>query len=283
MKYHAPTSIDEAVAVLAAEPEARCLSGGQTLVAMMNAELLQPAALVSLRRIATLSGIRREADGSVAIGAMTTHAALAASDLLRGDHAILRLAAARIAHPPIRNAGTIGGALAHADPAGDIAAAVLAAGGTIETAGPKGGRKIAATEFFVDYLTSALLPGEIIVAVRLAPALAGAGAHYEKLVRVDGDYPIVSVAAAIALEHGICRQARLAAGAVAMTPLRFAAAENSLIGTRLAEADLRAASEAMAAAASPLDDIRASADYRLKILPHLARRAIEAAKAGAGR
>lgn len=278
MKFHAPKTLDEAVALLAAEPEARCLAGGQTLVAMMNADLVRPAAIVSLRRIAALGGIRREADGAVAIGAMTSHATLAASALLIGDHALLRLAAERIAHPPIRNAGTIGGALAHADPASDLATALLALGGAIEIAGPAGRRSVAAAAFFIDYLVSALAPGEIVVAIRLPPARAAAGAHYEKLARVDGDYPIVSVAAAIEMAGGLCRHARLAAGAVATTPLHLASADAALVGTPLDDAALRAAGDILTEAAAPLDDIRASAAYRRKVLARLVGRAVSAAR-----
>ncbi len=274
MKYFAPTSVEEAIAILASEPDAHCLAGGQTLVAMMNDERLKPAALVSLRRIAALAGIRVDGDGSVRIGALTTHAVLAAAEALRGAHSMLRLAAARVGSAAIRNAGTIGGALAHGDPGGDLPAATVAVDAEIETAGRQGARRVRAADFFVGHLTTALKPGEIVAAVRLPPAPRGARAVYEKFAPVDGGYPIVTVAAVAAFADGACRHARLVAGAVGAVPVRSEAAERRLLGTALDDEACAQAAALLGAAAHPLDDLRASASYRRKILPRIAIRAL---------
>jgi aerobic carbon-monoxide dehydrogenase medium subunit len=278
MRLVRPTTIESAVAALAEDPDARCLAGGQTLVAMMNADLLHPSKLISLRGIASLGEIAT-ADGAVRIGAMATHSQVAAYGGFEGAQAIVREAAGRIAHQPIRNAGTIGGSVAHADPAADYPAALVAADAVIEAAGPQGRRRIAAADFFVDYLQSDLTPGEMVIAVHVPPAPPGAGHHYEKLVRIDGDYAIVSVAAVVARDSGgICTHLRLVAGACGATPIRFEAAEARLVGSRLSEGDISAALVLLTAATNPFDDFRGSAEYRQKVLPRLVRRAI--ARAG---
>ena len=157
------------MAALAENSGARCLAGGQTLVAMMNAGLIEPPLVIGLRRITELKGIEFDDTGSVVIGAMTTHAALARETRLSGGHAVLREAAATIAHPAIRNMGTLGGALSHADPNADYPPAVLAADAEIEVVGPGGRRTIPASDFFLDFLTSAIEPGEIVTKIRVPP------------------------------------------------------------------------------------------------------------------
>ena len=159
MEFHQPTSLDAALALISADPEAMLLAGGATLVAMMNAELVAPSALVSLRAVPELQAIDVAADGGVRIGAMLDHASLAADARLTGGNTVIREAVAQIAHPSVRNIGTLGGAVAHGDPSSDLPAALVAANAIIETAGPAGKREIAAEEFFEDYLTTALKAG----------------------------------------------------------------------------------------------------------------------------
>src|SRR5690606_1954726 len=154
-----PTTIEEAVRHLAADPENRCLAGGATLVAMMNAQLVAPAGLVSLAKVDGLRGIARNGDGSVSIGAMTLHQTIADSELFVGGHALVRDAAKVIGHPAIRNMGTMGGSIGHADAAADYPAALVAAGAEIELAGVSGRRTVPADSFFVDYLQTAVEPG----------------------------------------------------------------------------------------------------------------------------
>lgn len=278
MKLHWPTSIDEAVALLGADDGARPHAGGATLVAMMNADLVAPSSLIFLRRIEALKGIDRESDGTVLIGAMTTHATVEHSDAFGPGQDIVRLAAARIAHPPIRAVGTIGGAIAHADPAADYPAALVAADARMICTGPNGEREISADGFFADYFETALEPGEIVRAVAVPPAPAGSAAVYDKLARVEGDYAIVSVAAVIAMANGACTHARLAGGGCAATPLRVAAAEERLVGTAVSDDDIAEAVALFAAEADPIDDVRGSAHYRRKVLARMAKRAVAQAR-----
>jgi aerobic carbon-monoxide dehydrogenase medium subunit len=272
MKFFRPASVEEAIATLAEHVDARCLAGGQSLVAMMNADLVRPTALVSLRDLVELRGITVTSDLSVHIGAMTTHAQIAAFDGFCGSQAIVRNAARKIAHSAIRNAGTIGGSVAHADPAADFPSALLAADAQIEVAGPSGRRRIRAEQFFVDYFETARAPDEIVIAVHLPSPQENTRHHYDKLVRVDGDFAIASVAVVIGMAHGRCNYARVVGGACAATPVRASAAETLLVGSTLEDEALAEACSALAAAADPLDDFRGSAAYRRKILPRLALR-----------
>jgi aerobic carbon-monoxide dehydrogenase medium subunit len=276
MKFIRAASIDQAIAALAEHADARCLAGGQSLVAMMNADLVRPTALVSLRDIVELGGIAVAADRSVRIGAMTTHADIAAFGGFSGSQAIVRSAARRIAHAAIRNAGTIGGSVAHADPAADFPSALVAVDAEIEVAGPAGRRRIAAEQFFVNYYETARAADEMVIAVHLPPPQDKARYHYDKFVRVDGDFAIASVAVVLGMAQGRCRYARVVGGACAATPVRASAAESLLIGTALDDEALAEACDALAAAADPLDDFRGSAAYRRKILPRLALRAMAA-------
>jgi len=278
MKLHRPDTLDEAISLLSQYDNARCIAGGQTLVAMMNAELVKPDALVSLDRIGALRGIVRKPDGAVEIGAMTTHRDIAAFDGFSPAQAIVGLAARRIAHPPIRNRGTIGGSIAHADPAADFPTALTAAQAEIEIAGPRGRRTVAIEDLFVDYLTTAVEPDEIVARIRLPEGPKGARAHYEKFSRVDGDFAILSVAVVLGFAGGACTHARLALGAAGPTPVRSDEADRALAGGKIGDAAIDAAVKALAARCDPIDDFRGSADYRRRIMPRLVRRAIRHAE-----
>lgn len=277
MKLHTPETIEDAVALLGQYENARCIAGGQTLVAMMNAELVQPDALVSLARIGGLRGIAVLVDGTVEIGAMTTHREVAAYDGFSPAQAIVGLAARRIAHPPIRNSGTIGGSVAHADPAADFPTALVAADAVIEIAGKRARRVLRADEFFIDYLTTAVEPEEIVTSIRVPVGPADARAHYEKFARVDGDFAILSVAVVLAVAGGVCGHARIALGAAGPTPVRSDAADAALVGHVIGDASIDAAVAALSELVDPIDDFRGSADYRRRIMPRLVRRAILAA------
>ncbi len=278
MNYHEPATLEEAAALLAADEDARPLAGGATLVAMMNAELVEPTALVSLRRIAALDGISAAGDGTVTIGAMTTHHALANAEALDGGQAIVRHAARVIGHPAIRNMGTIGGAIAHADPAADYPAALVAAGATIEAFGPGGTRDIGADDFFVDFLETSLEPGELVSAVRLPVSPLGATSAYEKFARVDGDFATLSVAVVAAMDGGTCSHLRVALGSAGPTPARADAADAALVGTALDGDAITAAAAILIEASDPLDEVRGSSEYRMMLAPELLRRAIGRAK-----
>jgi carbon-monoxide dehydrogenase medium subunit len=281
-RFFEPTTVEEAVALLAEDEDARCLAGGASLVAMMNARLVEPSALVSLRRIEELHGIEFATDGSVRIGAATLHRDLAAEERLGGGHAVLRQAAGRIANPPVRNMGTIGGALSHNDPAADYPAALVAADATIEVAGPDGRRSIGVGDFFVDWYTTALDDAELVTAVVLPAAPAGAVGRYDKLVRVEGDLCIASVALVLAMAGGRVSALRLAIGGCGPGPVRLPEAEARLVDGALDDAAIAEAGAKLAEALDPPDDVRASADYRRIVVPRMVARALGAAKAEAG-
>jgi aerobic carbon-monoxide dehydrogenase medium subunit len=276
-RYVEPLTVSEAVAALAENSGARCLAGGQTLVAMMNAGLIEPPLVVGLRRVAELKGIEFDATGSVAIGAMTTHAALAREVKLSSGHAVLREAAVTIAHPAIRNMGTLGGALSHADPNADYPPAVMAADAVIEVVGPAGWRTIPASDFFLDFLTAAIEPGEIVTKVRVPAPARGSVGVYEKFARVDGDYATASIAMVLAMAGAKCSSIRVAIGACGPTPVRSLDAERVMIGTELDAEILVRAGQIMAESIDPVDDVRGSAEYRRMLVPRLLSRAVQRA------
>ena len=278
MKFASPDTLADALALLA-EDGARCLAGGQSLVAMMNAQLVSPAALVSLRRIPELSAIATLPGGGLSIGAMTPHAAVARLKPSAAGPALLCRTAAEIGHPAIRNQGTIGGSLAHADPAADYPVAAVCAGARIVVASAAEKRTIPAGEFFKGFYETALAPGEIIVAVEIPPGPAGAAAHYEKFALVHGDFALISCAAILAMSGGRCTAAQIAVGACAPAPLRVAAAEAALVSSALDDAALAKAGALLAAAADPIDDFRGSAEYRRKLVPRIVARAVRTAQA----
>lgn len=278
--WHEPTAVDEAVRILAANPEARYLAGGQTLVAMINAGLSEPSALVSLRRIEELSGVDVDADGSLLIGAMTRHAALARESRLTGALAAVREAAGLIAHPAVRNLGTVGGALAHADPNADFPTAMLAVDAEVEIAGEAGRRWLPIGEFFIDFLTTALEPGELLTRIRLPRPQPGSVGVYEKFARVDGDYATVSVALALSMRGTTCEHIAIAIGACGPVPVRSAEAEALLRGSALEADRVAQAGSLLADACDPVDDVRGSAEYRRMLVPRLVERALTRAREG---
>ena len=267
MEFFSPTSLDEAYRVLSAD-EAQCLAGGQSLVALMNLGLVSPRRLVSLRKIGSLRGITRQSDGSVHIGAMTTHAELADLDLPGAPASLLANAARVVAYPAVRMQGTLGGSIAHADPAADYPVALTAARASIEIGSPQGSRLISANDFFRGVFETALQHGEIVTAVVLPAPEVGAGAAYEKLSLVAGDFAIVSVAAIVA------ETARVAIGGCGPKPM-FAS------GIDLSDDALLTAGKQIAVHSDPPSDQRASAAYRRRVIPELIRRAVRAAQASA--
>jgi aerobic carbon-monoxide dehydrogenase medium subunit len=264
MDYLAPSTLEEAYRALEAD-DALCLAGGQSLVAMMNLGLIAPSRLVSLRRIGELRGVAAQPDGSLRIGAMTTHAELAELDVSAAGQALLAQAARVVAYPAVRAWGTIGGSVAHADPAADYAVALVAADASIEVGSAAGTRRIAAREFFRGVFETALVKGEIITAIHVPAGPSGGCASYKKLSLVAGDFAILSVAAIVA------RTAQLAIGGCGPRPLHAEASE-------LADASLLETGRRIAAECDPPSDHRASAAYRRKVLPELIRRAVRAAQ-----
>jgi carbon-monoxide dehydrogenase medium subunit len=270
-----PRTVEDAAALLAEDPDAKPLAGGATLVAMMNARVIEPLALVNLGRIDELRGIRVGADGRVRIGACTCHRETAGCAELTGTAAVVRRAAAQIANATVRNMGTIGGSISFADPGLDYPPAIVAAGAEIEIASSSGRRRVAAREFFVDWYTTALEPGELVTAV-IVPRSTG-GAAYEKHARVSGDY--ATAAAAVCIEAGGTLRAVI--GACGPTPIADADADLLLSSDR-SDAAVASAAERLAARADPLDDVRGSSEYRLLLIPRLLLRAVRRAEADAG-
>ena len=277
LDYVRPTSVGDAVeAIGAAGEDAKVLAGGQSLIPVLRLRLSCPSTLVDIGRIPELRGVREDGDALV-IGAMTTHHEVLHDALVRVHAPLIAQATATVADPQVRHRGTFGGALAHADPAGDLPAVALALDADFVIVGPNGRRTVPARDFFVDYLTTALEEGELLVEVRI-PKLSGEwGMHYEKFNRVAQAWSIVAVAAAVRRENGHIAEARIGLTNMGPTPLRATAAEQALAGaTASAEAVAEAASHA-AEGTDPSSDLNAQADYRQHLVQVLTRRAVSAA------
>jgi aerobic carbon-monoxide dehydrogenase medium subunit len=274
--YVAPTTVDDAVAALAeAGEDAKVIAGGQSLMPVLRLRLAAPTLLVDLGKIDELRGVRDDGD-SLVIGAMTTYYGLLGNPLV-SKHALLLADATRtVADPQIRHRGTLGGNLAHADPAGDLAAPTLALDATLTVAGPSGRRSIGVAEFFVDYFTTALAPDEILTEIRI-PKHTDWAAHYEKLHRVAQAWSIVAVAATVDVAGGVIRQARIALTNMASVPVRARGVEEALVGQPAGEDLIRAAAEHAAEGVEPLSDGNADADYRSHLAKVLTRRAVTTA------
>jgi carbon-monoxide dehydrogenase medium subunit len=277
--FYRPDSVEEAIALLQRHDGARALAGGATLVAMLNARLVEPPALISLAGIAGLSGISRLADGTVRIGAMTRHSDTARSMAFEGGQRVVSAAALVIANPVVRNMGTMGGSVAFADPAADYLPALVAANAAIEIAGPGGKRVVPSGGFVLDWYTPALAPDEIITGFVVPPATLGSIGIFEKLDRTAGDFAIASVALILSLDGGICRDARIAIGGCGPGPVRRGEAEALLVGSPLDAATVARAGLLLAAHCDPVDDMRASAEYRRRIVPRLLAKTIARARA----
>ena len=277
--YLAPTSVDEAVAALAgAGEDAKVLAGGQSLLPVLRMRLANPSTVVDLGNIAELRGVRDDGD-DVVIGAMTRHDDVQRDELVREHALLLAVATATVADPQIRHRGTLGGAIAHADPAGDLLAPVLALDAELEIAGPGGRRTVPAAEFFLDYFTTALAPEEILVGVRVRKH-TGWGAHYEKFNRVAQAWSIVAVAAAVRVEDGTVVEAKVALTNMAATPVRAATVEAALVGGPATEEAIRAAARHAADGTHPTSDANADTDYREHLARVLTARAVNAAVGG---
>jgi carbon-monoxide dehydrogenase medium subunit len=268
--------VDEAVRALADGGEdAKLLAGGQSLVPVLRLRLAAPSVLVDLGGVAELRGIREEGD-EVVVGAMTRHADVLRDPLVRRYAPLLAQATATVADRQTRYRGTVGGSLSHADPAGDLPSVALALDATMELVSRDGMRRIPATDFFVDYLTTALAPGEVLTAVRV-PKREGWGTHYEKFNRVAQAWALVGVAALVRRDNGTIAEARVALTNMGPTPVRARAVEEALTGAPGTPDAIAAAAERAAEGARPPADVFASAEYRTHLATVLTRRAVAAA------
>ena len=275
--YVAPTSVDEALSALAeAGEDAKVLAGGQSLLPILRMRLNAPDTVVDLGRIEAMRGIRDGGD-HLAIGAMTPYSDVVASDLVREHAGLLAAAVETVADPQIRHRGTVGGAVVHADPAGDVGAPVLALDATMVIAGPSGERTVAATEFFTDLFETAVGDGELLTEIRV-PKHTGWGSAYEKFVRVSHQWSIVAVAATVKADGGTISEARIGLTNMGSTPLRATAVERALVGR--SAGDLAEACAAAAEGTQPPSDLNGDADYRRHLATVLTRRAVEKALGG---
>ncbi len=278
--YVAASTVEEAVQALSqAGDDAKILAGGQSLVPVLRLRLAAPTMIVDLNKISELRGVRDDGD-AIVVGAMTTHHDVINNPLVEEHAALLALATRTVGDPQIRHRGTLGGALVHADPAGDLLAPAVALDAEMVIVGPGGRRSVPAEEFFVDLFTTAVGPDEVLIEVRI-PKKTGWGAHYEKFNRVAQAWSIVAVAAAVQTQGDSIVQARVALTNMGATPIRATAVEQALIGQPADAQTIRAAAEHAAEGTSPMSDGNADADYREHLARVLTGRAIAAA-AGVG-
>ncbi len=274
--YVAPSTVEEAVnALVEAGEDAKVLAGGQSLLPVLRMRLNVPSVVVDLCRIESLRGVRDDGDALV-IGAMTTHSDVFHDPLVREHATLLTKAVEQLADPQVRHRGTFGGALAHADPAGDLGAPALALGASFVIAGSGGTRTVEADDFFEDLFTTAVQDGEILTEVRI-PKYTGWGAHYEKFVRVAHQWPIVAVAAAVRVDGGTIAEARVGLTNMGSTPLRARAVESALVGQSATDEAVRGAAASAAEGTNPPSDLNGDADFRRHLATVLTRRAVLAA------
>ncbi|OLA96522.1 MAG: molybdopterin dehydrogenase [Candidatus Rokubacteria bacterium 13_2_20CM_69_15_2] len=275
--YHAPTSLDDAVALLQRYGgDAKILAGGQSLMPLLNFRLSRPAALVDLNRIASLAYIREE-NGQVRLGAMTRQRTIEFSPVVARRLPLLSEATKWVGHLPIRTRGTIGGSIAHADPSAEYPAVLTALEGEVVARGPKGERVVKAKDLFLTYLTTSLESDEVISEIRLPVMPVGAGFALEEFARRHGDFAIVAIAAMVVRDAARCKQARLATAGAGPVPVRLRAAEEILERDGVTDAAIDAAARRAAELVSPDSDIHASADYRRHLTMVLTRRALKRA------
>ncbi len=277
--YQRPTSVAEALQILAAHDGAKLLAGGHSLIPAMNQRLATPELLVDIGRLDELKGIAVNGN-SLVIGAATPHAQVAASPNVRAHARALAQACGMLADPQVRNWGTIGGNIAHADPASDPPTVVLAAGGKLRLQSATGQRVVDANDFFVDLFTTALQPGEILRSIEL-PIVVDRRSAYVKMPHPASRYAVVGVAVFLDVANGYCSHASVAIGGAVPKATRSPGAENALQGSRLDDAALTAAAAAIAAEISgmAMSDIYASAEYRTAMSGVILQQAVRAALA----
>lgn len=278
--YYRANSLNDAVALLQQHEGAKVLAGGHSLIPVMNLRLADPGTLIDIGRVSGLKGISVQGN-SVQIGALTTHAMIAAS---ADVPTVLSEAAGMIGDPQVRNRGTIGGNIAHADPASDLPTVLTALGATIHTTGPNGNRKIAADDFFTGLFATALEDGEIVTAIEVAKSGAGSGSAYAKLFNPASRYAMVGAAAIVTVSGGSCTAAGVAVGGLVPAATRAKSVEAALVGKPLDEATISAAAAAVANDLGDdiIGDIHASAEYRQAMAPVFVKRALTAAAQRAG-
>jgi len=276
-EYVRATSAQEAVDLLAQNADAKLLAGGHSLIPMMKLRLAHPATLIDIGRIAEIRGVC-EQDDALRIGSLTTHSQIAASNAVKSRCPILAEAASKIGDPQVRNKGTIGGNIAHADPASDLPAVLLACGATIHLLGPNGGRNVAAADFFVDLLTTAMQAGEIITEIEV-PDHTSAGTAYLKVEHPASGYAVCGAAAVVQMQDGACTGGSLCFNGITPVVLNPWPGEFPLTGGSADDGAIDAAVDGMEIE-HPLSDIHASGEYRIALAKAYGKRALKAARNG---
>lgn len=273
--YQRAGSVEEAIALLEEHGEnAKLIAGGHSLLPIMKLRLAEPETLVDIGHIPELRGVR-QADGEIAIGALTTHHQIASATEVRSAVPLLADTAARVGDRQVRNRGTIGGAVAHADAAADYPAAILALDASIVARGPQGERRIPAREFFLDFLTTALQPDEILTEILISRPAEGHGWSYQKLANQASGYAIVGVGVVVALDgQSAVADVRVGVTGAAAVAWRAEATETALRGQRLDDGVVTAAADLVDGGIDFLDDLHGSAEYRRRVTRGLTRRAI---------
>ena len=278
--YQVAATLDEAISLIAADPDgAKILAGGHSLIPAMKLRLAQPQLLVDIARIKSLSYIREEGN-QILIGATTTHYQLESSDLLQQICPLLPACAKSIGDVQVRNKGTIGGSIAHSDPAADWPAAVLALNADLVLVGPGGERAVKATNFFVDLFTTDLQPGEILREIRIEKPSGRFGQAYQKVPHPASGFAVVGIAVNLVLnDDGSCKAAQIGVTGVGLKAYRAQATEAALVGTSLDEQAIVSAAAHVCDGVDPNSDLYASGEYRRHLAQVHTRRAVQAAKA----
>jgi aerobic carbon-monoxide dehydrogenase medium subunit len=280
--YFRASSVADAQKLMAANPGAKLLAGGHSLLPLLKLRLAAPSAVVDIGRVAELRGIARQSD-HIRIGALTTHAELAASADVKAAAPMLAEAAAMVGDPAVRNRGTIGGNIAHADPASDLPTVLVALDARVVVVGPRGERTINADQFFTGIMTTALAEDEILVAVLVPPIGRGQGSAYVKFSHPASRYAVIGAAALVSVKDGNCTAARIAIGGLLPSAHRASAVEQALIGKPASAASIAAAAQQVPQdlGIDVMGDIFASAEYRAAVAPVYVNRAVTAAVARA--
>ena len=272
--YYAPSSLQEAMELVSTHQESgKIIAGGHSLIPLLKLRLTEPETLIDLRRIDGLDRIS-ESNGAIEIGSLVTHSEVVYSELISSRLPLLAAAASVIGDPQVRNVGTVGGNLAHADPASDLPAAMISLNATIELQSIRGRRSVAIDDFFVDLLTTSMEPDEILTSITIPVPNAKTGWSYAKLPNPASHYAIVGVAALISVDGGKCVSASVGITGLGSTPGRAAEVESALVGRDLSEDVIAAASQTAPAGFDVLEDIHASTEYREHVVKVHARRAV---------
>ena len=277
--YDAPETVEQAVALLVEQgPDAKLLAGGQSLVPLMNMRLAKPSVLVDINRIAALRFIRVDEDGSLVIGAGTRQIEVERSSDVATGWPMLAEALPLVGHTTIRNRGTVGGSLAHADPSAELPIAAVALDATFRLVGPGGERTVRAREAYLGYLTTVIEPNEVLTEIRFPAPAPRTGSAFLEVSRRFGDFAVVAAAATVSLDdQGRCTGAAVALGGVGATPILAGPRDGELTGRRPDEATIREASRLYAEGLEPPEDLHADAAYRSEVAGVLMRRALTAA------